>query len=374
MRGSINVSKNRKRGCIMIKLSVPTITEEMKERVLEVLDSGRFVKGPNIAAFEEVFSQYCGAKYGVSVNSGTTAIFLALKALGVGEGDEVIVPSHTFIASATPILMVGAKPVFVDISDDYLMDLKDVESKITSMTKAIICVHLYGQMCDMDELMRLKEKFGFAIVEDCCQAHGATYNDRRAGSFGDVACFSFFPSKNMTVAGDGGMAVTSDETLYNTMKMLRDHGRDYNTKEGKYTSTMLGYNFRMSEIPAAMGLCQLKLIDDWSEKRRYIAKRYNELLTDKVIKPTLSENRKHVYHLYVIRTEQRDELKDYLQKNEIEAGIHYPVPLHKQSIFDDCSLPMTEKVCDEILSLPLYPHLSDENVEYVCQKINEFFK
>ena len=357
----------------MIKLSVPTITEEMKERVLEVLDSGRFVKGPNVAAFEDGFSQYCGAKYGVSVNSGTTSIFLALKALGVGEGDEVIVPSHTFIASATPILMVGAKPVFVDIGDDYLMDVKDVESKITSMTKAVICVHLYGQMCDMDKLMRLKEKFGFAVVEDCCQAHGATYDGRRAGSFGDVACFSFFPSKNMTVAGDGGIAVTADETLYNTMKMLRDHGRDYNTKEGKYTSTILGYNFRMSEIPAAMGLCQLKLIDDWSEKRREIAKRYNELLTDKVIKPTVSENRKHVYHLYVIRTEQRDELKDHLQKNEIEAGIHYPVPVNKQPIFDDCSLPMTEKVCDEILSLPLYPHLSDEKVKHVCQKINEFF-
>jgi perosamine synthetase len=358
----------------MIQLSVPTITEKMKNKVLDVLNSGRFIKGNNVAAFEEIFSRYCGVKYGVSVSSGTAAIFLALKALGVGEGDEIIVPSHTFIASATPILMVGAKPVFVDIGDDFLMDMSDVENKVTSRTKAVVCVHLYGQICDMTRLAQLKEKFGFSIVEDCCQAHGAVYKGKKAGSFGDIACFSFFPSKNMTVAGDGGMAVTSDENLYNTMKMLRDHGRDYSTKEGKYISTVLGYNFRMSEISAALGLCQLELLDEWSERRREIASLYNEVVTDEVIKPMVGKNRKHVYHLYVIRTKKREELGNFLHKNGIETGIHYPIPVHKQPIFEACHLPVTEKICEEILSIPIYPLLNDEQVIQVCNKINEFFE
>ncbi len=358
----------------MIQLSMPTITEEMREKVLETLNSGRFIKGPNVEAFERTFSNYCGVKYGVSANSGTSAIFIALKALGIGPGDEVIVPSHTFIASATPILMVGATPVFVDIGDDYLMDVDDMENKITSKTKAVICVHLYGQMCNMVKLMQLKEEFGFAIVEDCCQAHGAECDGKRAGSFGEAGCFSFFPSKNMTVAGDGGMVVTSDKMLCNTMKMLRDHGRDYSMKEGKYKSTMLGYNFRMSELSAAIGLCQLKLIDEWSERRREIAAQYNKLLTDKLIKPLVAKNKKHVYHLYVVQTERRDELKDFLHKNDIETGIHYPLPVHKQPIFEDYPLPKTDKVCKEILSLPMYPLLSDEQVTQISGKINEFFE
>ena len=358
----------------MIQLSVPTITEEMKEKVIEILDGGRFIKGPNVEAFEKEFSHYCGAGYGISANSGTSAIFMALKALGIGPGDEVIVPSHTFIASATPILMVGAKPVFVDINDDYLMDVNDVENKITSRTKAVICVHLYGRICDMEKLLELKEKHGFALVEDCCQAHGAEYDGKRAGSFGDIGCFSFFPSKNMTVAGDGGMAVTSDTTLYRTMTMLRDHGRDYSMKEGKFKSTMLGYNFRMSELSAAIGSCQLKSIDEWSERRRDIAKQYNELLTDKLIKPIPAKKKTHVYHLYVTRTKKRDELKDFLHKKDIETGIHYPVPVHKQPIFEDCYLPKTERACGEILSLPMYPLLSDEQVTQICDRINEFFE
>ncbi len=358
----------------MIQLSIPTITDEMKEKVLEILDSRRFIKGPNVEAFEKEFSRYCGAGYGVSANSGTSAIFMALKALGVGAKDEVIVPSHTFIASATPILMVGAKPVFVDTGNDYLMDVNDVERKTTSRTKAVICVHLYGQMCDMDRLMQLKEKSGFALIEDCCQAHGAEYNGRRAGSFGEAGCFSFFPSKNMTVAGDGGMAVTSDEKLYKIMKMLHDHGRDYSTKEGKYKSTILGYNFRMSEISAAIGMCQLKLLDEWSQRRREIAAQYNEMLTDDLVKPVVAKNRKHVYHLYVVRTERRNELQKFLHENGIETGIHYPIPIHKQPVFEDCKLPNTENLCNEILSLPIYPLLGDEQVKQICNRINEFFE
>lgn len=358
----------------MIQLSAPTVTDGMRAKVLEVLDSGRYIKGPNVEKFENAFAEYCGAKYGVSANSGTSAIFMALKALGIRKGDEVIVPSHTFVASATPILMVGARPVFVDIGEDYLMDMDDVGRKITPKTKAVVCVHLYGQMCDMGRLMHIKEDSGIALIEDACQAHGAEYYGKKAGSFGDVACFSYFPSKNMTVAGDGGMAVTSDSRLSDTMKMLRDHGRDYGTKEGKYISTILGYNFRMSELSAALGLCQLEYIEQWSQRRRSIAEKYNESLTDMVIKPQVGDRRKHVYHLYVIRTGKRDKLKEHLHRNDIETGIHYPVPVHRQPIFENSELPVTEKICDEILSLPVYPLLGDEQVREVIDTINDFFE
>jgi len=357
----------------MIQLAKPIITEEMKEKVLEVLDSGRFVKGPKVREFEEKFSNYCEVKYGTAVSSGTAAIYLALRALDIGPGDEVLCPSHSFIASASPILLVGAMPVFIDIGDDYLMNMDDVKRKITNKTKAILCVHLYGQMCDMDRLMELKEKHNFYLIEDAAQAHGAEYGGRKSGSFGDLACFSFFPSKNMTVAGDGGMVLTDDEELDAKVKALRDHGRDYRKKEGKFSSTMLGFNFRMSEISAVIGAEQLKHLDEWVDKRRRIARLYNELLDDRVIKPKELEKRKHAYHLYVIRTKERDALKEFLQKNEIGTGIHYPIPIHQQPIFSgNCSLPRTERICKEILSLPMHPALKDEEVEYVCDKVNEF--
>ena len=346
----------------------------MKEKVLQVLDSGRFIKGPRVKEFESEFAKYCKVKYGTAVSSGTSAIYLALRALDVGAGDEVIVPSHSFIASATPILMVGATPVFVDVDTDYNMDMNDLENKITEKTKAIICVHLYGQMCDMDRLMELKEKHGFYLIEDACQAHGAEYDSKKSGSFGDISCFSFFPSKNMTVAGDGGIAITSNEELDARLKALRDQGRDYRTKEGKYVSTILGFNFRMSEIAASVGLCQLELLDEWIKKRRKIADLYNKLLPNEIAKPNEPKYKKHVYHLYVIRTDKRNELKEYLHKDGIDTGIHYPVPIHKQPIFSgNWKLPFTEKICKEILSLPMYPNLEKEQVEYVCEKVNDFF-
>ena len=358
----------------MIPLSKPVVTDDMKKAVLEVLDSGRFIKGPRVREFENEFAGYCGSGYGVATSSGTAAIYLALRALGVGNGDEVLVPSHSFIASATPILLAGAIPVFVDIGEDYLMDIDDLEQKITSRTKAVICVHLYGQMCDMDRLAKLKERYGFSLIEDAAQAHGAEYDGKKAGSFGDIACFSFFPSKNMTVAGDGGMIVTDDEELDAAMRALRDHGRDYRTPEGKYTSTMLGFNFRMSEISAAVGMCQLRLLDGWIEKRRAIAGIYDDLLPDDVVKPDGSEGGKHVHHLYVIRTERRDALKRFLSENDIETGIHYPLPIHRQPIFaGNWDLPVTEKICGEILSLPVYPMMEQEQVEYVCEMVGEFF-
>lgn len=364
----------------MIPLSRPIITEEMKQRVIEVLNSGRFIKGQQVKNFETEFANYCNVKHGIAVSSGTAAIYLALRALGIKQGDEVILPSHTFIATAEPILMVGAKPVFVDIGEDYNLNLRWVAEKLTPKTKAIICVHLYGQMCNMDELCELisKENRVFNhkvyLIEDAAQAHGAEFNGKIAGSFGDAACFSFFPSKNLTVAGDGGMVVTNDNNLDTKLRALRDHGRDYNTMEGKFSSTMLGFNFRMSEISAVIGSEQLKHLDGWNGKRRKIANLYDKLLVDSSVEtPIVCENRKHVYHQYVIRSEQRDELKDYLHKNGIETGIHYQIPVHMQSVFDgETMLPRTERVCGEILSLPMYPLLSEEDVEFICSKIKEF--
>ncbi len=358
-----------------VPLSTPTITEDMKKSVAGVLDSRRFVKGPKVKEFEEKFSRYCGVKHGVGVNSGTSAIYIALRALNIGKGDKVLTPSHSFVASATPILFAGAEPVFVDVGDDYLMSIDDLEEKITEKTKAVICVHLYGQMCDMKRLIELKEKHGFYLVEDACQAHGAEFGGKKSGTFGDISCFSFFPSKNLTVCGDGGMSITNNEEFDAIMKALRDHGRDYRTKEGKFKSTFLGLNMRMSEISGVLGIEQLKYVDEWIDKRRNIAKIYDKLLTDKVTKPINHENGKHVYHLYVIITERRDELKEFLSKNEIETGIHYPLPIHKQPIFsNEWNLPKTEKMCGEILSLPIYPTMKKDEVEFVCEKINEFFK
>lgn len=361
----------------MIPLSKPMITEEMKEKVLEVLESGRFIKGPRVKEFEGEFAKYCGVRYGTAVSSGTAAIYLALKALDVKEGEEVICPSHSFVATAEPVQVLGAKPVFVDIGEDYNLDIDEVGKKITDRTKAVICVHLYGQMCEMKRLVELTKSHGLYLIEDAAQAHGAEYDGKKAGSFGDIACFSFFPSKNMTVAGDGGMTVTNNEDLDAKVKALRDHGRDYRRKDGKFSSTLLGLNFRMSEISAVIGMEQLRELDEWIGKRREIASWYNELLvdTDKLIRPKEFERRKHAYHLYVIRSERRDALKDFLSSNGIETGIHYPLAIHQQPIFSGIwSLPRTEKVCKGILSLPMYPGLERESVEVVCSKVNEFFK
>ncbi|MFC2067628.1 DegT/DnrJ/EryC1/StrS family aminotransferase [Chloroflexota bacterium] len=357
----------------MIPLSQPTVTAEMKRKMLEVLDSGRLVKGPQAGEFEEKFARYCGVKHAVTVASGSAAIYLALRTLGISNRDEVICPAHTFIASATPILLLGAKPVFVDVGHDYNIDMDDLEKKLTIRTKAVIAVHLYGQMCDMKRLLELRAKHGFYLVEDACHAHGAEFDGRKSGSFGDIACFSFFPSKLMTVAGEGGMIVTEEEELGAMVKALSDQGRDYRKEGAKFVSDLLGSNFRMSEISAAVGIVQLKHLDSWIERRREIASLYNRLLPEEIVKPTEYPKRKSVYYVYVIRTEKREELSRFLWQSQIETGIHYPVPLHKQPIFSmDSHLPRTEEIYQQILSLPMYPGLKDDEVEYICHRIGDF--
>jgi perosamine synthetase len=355
-----------------VSLSKMYVDDQIQKVVLNVLNSGRYINGQNIKSFEEEFADLCGTKYAVGVSSGTSAILLSLMALGIGEEDEVIVPSHTFIATASPARFLGATLVYADIDPEiYTIDPAEVKRKITPRTKVIIPVHLYGHSCDMDPINELAKAHNLYVIEDACQAHSATYKGKKTGSLGDIACFSFFPSKNMTVLGDGGMITTNDGELARKVGMLRNHGR-----EQKYVHDILGLNCRLSEVHAAIGREQLKHLTDWTEKRRAIAARYNVLLRDSgVIAPVEREWAKHVYYMYVIRVKQRDKLASYLKDKGIETGIHYPVPVHRQPcLMSDVRLPITEQYVDEILSLPMHPQLSDEEVEYVASEVRNFME
>ncbi len=358
-----------------VNLTEMFVNEEIKRAVMEVLESKRYVKGPQAKEFEKEFAEFCNVKYGIATNSGTSALHIALIALGIKRGDEVILPSHTFIATASPVVHIGAKPVFAEIDEEtYTIDAEDVRKKITDKTKAIIPVHLYGHPCDMDAIKEIAEEHDIRILEDACQAHGAEYKGKKIGSIGDMACFSFFPSKNMTVAGDGGIIVTDNEEYAVKAKALVDQGR---LPGRKYEHDFAGFNYRMSEILAVIGRIQLKYLPEWIEKRREVAKTYNELLGDtELILPQEKDWAKHVYHLYVIRSKERDELHKFLREREVGAGIHYPVPVHLQpamrGISHNIRLPITEKISREVISLPIYPQMEKEKIEYVVQCIKEF--
>ncbi|WP_094228669.1 DegT/DnrJ/EryC1/StrS family aminotransferase [Methanolobus psychrotolerans] len=355
-----------------INLSEMYVDAEIKKAVNDVLDSGRYIKGEQLRLFEEEFSAFCGADYGIGVSSGTSAVLLTMMALGIKTGDEVIVPSHTFIATASPAKFLGATPVYVDINPvTYTMDPLKLESAITDRTKAIIVVHLYGHPVDMDKIMSIAKKYDIRVIEDACQAHAAEYKGKKTGSLGDMAAFSFFPSKNMTVAADGGIVLTSDEELAKKMSMLRDHGRT-----DKYLHEMLGLNLRLSEVPASIGRVQLKHLPEWTETRRNVAAKYNVLLDGVVETPAEKEWAKHAYYVYTIQTDDRDGLQEHLNKNGISTGIYYPVPVHRQPCMEagDCSLPVTDACVDRILSLPMHPQLTDEQIDFVAEKIEEWVK
>lgn len=353
------------------------VDDEIKQSVLDVLESGHYIKGENNNYFEKEFADFCETRYAITTSSGTAAIFLSLYALGISKGDEVIVPSHTFIATVNPVLHLGAKPIFVDIDrETYTMNPEEVEQKVSSMTKAIIPVHLYGHPTDMAAIMDIAGDHDLRVIEDACQAHGAIYNGKKVGSIGDIGCFSFFPSKNMTVAGDGGMVTTNDDDLAERIGMLRDQGR-----REKYTHELLGFNFRLSEIHAAVARQQLKHLPKWIEQRREIANYYNELLEeiDQIITPTEMEWAKHAYHLYVIRTKHRNMLKKYLEKQGISTGIHYPLPVHRQPCISEHIDPIvdlieTDKVVEEVLSIPMHPQLKKNEIKYITRKIKNFFE
>ena len=356
-----------------LKKQYQSIKEEVLARIAESLDGMQLFLGDNVQAFEAEFARYCGTEFAIGMGSGTEALHVGLRACGVGQGDEVITVANTFFATAEAIALVGARPIFVDIDPEtYNMDPRQVESKITYRTRAILPVHLYGHPADMGPILKLARTYNLKVIEDACQAHGAEYQGRRTGSLGDVGCFSFYFTKNLGAYGEAGMAVTSDPDIARKAKMLRDHGQNV-----RYQHNLMGVNGRLDEIQAAILRVKLPYLDEWNERRRSIAQAYEAGLPSAVIKPQEMPGAKHVYHLYVIRTAERDQLRAWMESKGIATGMHYPIPIHLQEACqryygNGTFLPVTEKVTEEILSLPMYPELTAEEIEYVCDCVRDF--
>jgi len=343
------------------------IKPEIDAAIARVLESCQFILGPEVAAFEKEFAEYCGAEECVALNSGTSALHLALLAASIGPGDEVITVPFTFVASVAAILYANARPVLVDIDPrSFTMDPGAIEAAITPRTKAILPVHLYGQTADMDAIMEIARKRGLVVIEDAAQAHGAKYKGRSAGSIGDIACFSFYPGKNLGAYGEGGAITTNNPQYAGTIRMLRDWGQDH-----KYHHQLRGYNYRMDAFQGAILRVKLRHLERWTEARRAIVRRYNELLAEcDVQTPVEMPWGRHVYHVYTIRTEDRDGLHAALASDGIQTGIHYPIPVHLQPAYADLgygpgAFPNAEKTAAEVLSLPLYPELSSRAIEDV---------
>ena len=349
------------------------IRHELQAAWQRVLDSGWYILGREVEAFEEEFAAYCGVPFCIGVGSGTEALHLALKACGVGPGDEVITVSHTFIATALAITWTGARPVFVDIDPEtYTMDPRKTEQAVTSRTRAVIPVHLYGQCADMDPIMHLAHTHGLSVIEDAAQAHGATYKGRKAGSIGDMGCFSFYPSKNLGAYGDAGAVTTKNAELAARLRLLRNYGQTE-----KYCHPTIGYNSRLDELQASLLRAKLPYLNTWNAERRRLAGLYHSLISEHVRSPFERADNEHVYHLYVITTPRRDGLQTSLRSRQIDTLIHYPIPIHRQRAFqhlgaDRMHLPVTEQAAAKILSLPLYPGMTDEAVQIVGTAISEF--
>jgi len=361
-----------------LKAQYNSIKTEIDNAIQRVLDNTSFIMGDELKKFEEEFALFCNTKYAIGVANGSDALILALRACGIGEDDEVITVPHTFISTAEAISNVGGKVVFVDIDPKtYTIDVSTIEEKITKKTKAIIPVHLYGQPADMRPIMELAKKYNLKIIEDAAQAHGAEYKDKKVGSIGDVACFSFYPGKNLGAYGDAGMITTNNEEISKKLKLLRNHGRI--TK--KYEHEIEGYSSRLDNLQAAILRVKLRHLNKWNNMRRENAKKYNELLSniDGIITPYEADYAKHVYHLYVIRTENQDKLREELKSEGIATGIHYPIPLHLQPAYNYLGykrgdFPVTEKASQEILSLPMYAELGDEQIEEIIELVKYFKK
>lgn len=354
---------------IDLKKEYNSISEEMNQNISKVLKKGYYVMGDEVNKFESEFARYLGRDYAVSVNSGSDALFLAVKALKIGKDDEVITVSHTFTSTVDAIVRNGAKPVLVDVErDSYCIDPSKIEDAITKKTKAIIPVHMYGHPADMDSILSIADEHGLHVIEDSCQAHGAEYRGRKTGCMGDAGCFSFYPTKNLGCYGDAGMVVTNSKKLKENLVMLRNYGQSK-----KYHHKFIGYNSRMDEIQAAILMVKLKYLDQWNKKRRTIAELYNNHLKDTDIEtPLEKEYSKHVYYVYVVKHKNRDLLQKELLKQGVQTMIHYPVPVHKQDAYLDHqnhSLPVSEKICEQVLSLPMNPYLSKEDVMKICECI-----
>ena len=349
--------------------------EEILAGIEKVLDGMQLFLGENVQQLEKDFAHFCGAAHGIGVSDGTAALHIILRALDIGPGDEVVTVSHTFIATGEAIILAGAKPVFVDIDPStYLMDVSQIEAKITPHTKAILPVHLYGQTVDMDPLLEIASKHGLRVIEDACQAHGAEYKGRKAGTLGDAAAFSFYFSKNLGAYGEGGFISTNNSELAAKMRMLRDHGSGV-----RYHHDLIGFNARLDEIQAVVLRAKLPHLANWNEQRREHARLYSELLKDTPAKtPAELAGNNPVYHLYVISTPKRDELQVALKEQGIFTGIHYPIPLHLQKAmafleYKQGDFPETEQVASQILSLPMYAEIDIQEIKYIADVIKSFY-
>jgi len=356
-----------------LKAQYRSIKPEIDAAVSRVLDSAAFVLGPEVAKFEEQFAAYSGARDGIAVNTGTSALHLALLAAGIGPGDEVITVPFTFVATVAAIRYTGARPVFVDIDPvSFTMDPAAVEAAITPRTRAIIPVHLYGQPADMDPIVRVARQHGLTVIEDACQAHGAEYKGRRVGSLGDMACYSFYPGKNLGACGEGGIVVTNAETYTRSIRMLRDWGQ-----EQRYHHLLQGFNYRMEGMQGAILSVKLRHLDSWTEARRVRAAAYDRLLAQADIQtPVQMPYAKHVYHIYAVRCADRDSLQKTLQGLGIHTGLHYPIPVHLQPAHQDLcyrqgQFPHSEAAAREVLSLPLYPEMPVDMLEQVAFAVAE---
>lgn len=350
-----------------------TISAEINEAVSRVIRDTDFILGREVSLFEEEFASFCEAKYAIGVDSGTSALELALRAYEIGPGDEVITAANSFIASALAISHAGATPVLVDVDPEtYTIDVAAIEKAITPRTKGVIPVHLYGHPADMDPIVQLAQRHGLVIIEDACQAHGARYKGNRTGSLGHAAAFSFYPGKNLGAYGDGGMVVTSDQAVAKRLEMLRNYGQ----KE-KYQHMFRGYNRRLDTLQAAVLRVKLKHLDEWNDARRQHAKSYRRLLEQNgIVTPYAVAHAESVWHLYVIRSGQRDVLKEHLAGRGISAGIHYPIPIHLQPAYRDLGyrqgdFPVTEEYAHQILSLPMYAELTAEVIGRIAEAASE---
>ena len=361
-----------------LKLQYEHLQAEIEPVVLETLRKAHYILGANVSAFEQEAADYLGCKYALGVANGSDALILALRALNIGPGDEVITPSFTFIATVSAILHVGATPVFIDIdADNFNLDLSHITALITPKTKAIMPVHLYGNPVDMPKLIELANKHGINVIEDCAQSFGASWQGQMTGNFGQIATFSFYPSKNLSCFGDGGLITTNSDEIYKTLLALRNHGSFV-----RYHHEMLGYNSRLDELQAAILRVKLRHIDSFNQSRAHVAKQYTELLMHDVKTPSspsnLTEGNRHIFHQYTILHPKRDQIMAALKAANISSMIYYPIPLHRQELFNgkyaDLHLPVTEAITQQCLSLPIYPEMTSAQIKQVTQVILETVK
>ncbi len=361
-----------------LKQQYELIKAEILREINDVLDNTAYISGRKVKKFEDEFARIHNVKYCTALSTGTDALHTALKAIEIKPGDEVIVPVNTFIATPASVSLCGAKPVFVDNDEKtYNIDAAKIEKAITKRTRAILPVHLYGQCAELEPILEIARKHNLFVIEDCSQAHLAEYKNRKAGNFGRIGTFSFYPGKNLGAYGEGGATVSNDEELYNKMLRFRQHG-----SVKKYIHEFEGHNYRMEEIQAGVLNVKIKYLEQWTDNRRRIASAYtkffSELDGERITPPFCPEHIKHVYHLYIVRTRERDGLQKFLSEKGIQTSLHYPLPLHLQKAYSYLNhkkgdFPVAEEGCTQILSLPMYPELTDEQVNYVCETVRKYF-